>query len=528
MEEQSPGQRAAWAAVAFACALVALAALQPSMMMYLDELQLELGRGRFDLSLHTPHPPGYYGFVLLGRLAGLVAELPLRQLATLSGAAVAGLLVWSLPARLEAAPRLLLALTAVAFVSTSPLLVLFGVAGLTYLPGAALLLVVLVLSTRLRSGWMMAGVGALLGAGAGVRPEVLILGGAVVGLTWLRRLRAQDDRLRGLDLGWLIGGVAVGLLAWFVPMLVEAGGWSAWREASAEMMAGNILDRSALSRGLPKLGENLGALGGDLLLGLGAGLALVALGAVARWVRRGDEAVRALDPLLLGGLAAAAFYGLTIYETKGYALLVIVPLFGWSLLVCAEALQPGRRQLVGSSVVAALAAGWLVLPGGLAAQDGGTRGWYAQSEEQLTDHFDAIRAQLDPERTVLTTGHGWFTLSFRHVMYYLPEYTTLQTEWDPRFSAHSDAAPWIVGHDRQTRLVGPAVLDPLELLGTDTGVLLFLFPRDLSRVMHDACLPHLQPLVTADGAKIAALPLGVGVPVRLEDQRVVCTPAAVP
>ncbi len=526
MEEQSPGRRVAWAAGAFVCAAVALAALHPSMMMYLDEFQLELGRADFDLAVHTPHPPGYYGFVLLGRLAGLVAELPLRWIATLAGAGVAGLLAGQLPGRLEPAPRLLLALTAVVFVATSPLTVLFGIAGLTYLPGALLLLAALVLCARLRRGPAWAGLGLLLGAGAGVRPEVLILGGLVAAVSWLRAWRGQRSGPR--DLGWLAGGVAAGLAAWLVPMLVECGGWQAWRDASAEMMAGNIWDRSALSRGLPKLGENLGKLGDDLVLGLGPGLGLLALGLLARWLRRADDAVRSLDPILWGGLAVTAFYGLTIYETKGYALLATVPLFGWSLLVCAAALRPGRPALVGAAAITALSAGWLVLPGGLAASDGGTRGWYQQSEEQLADHFGAIRASTDPDRTLLVTGHGWFTLSFRHVMYYLPEYTTLQTEWDPRFAAHSAEAPWIVGRDRRTWLTGPAELDPLELLDADSGVLLFLFPRDLSQLMDDGCRDHLRPLVTPGGAKLAGLTLGGPLRVRLRDQRVACSPAAVP
>ena len=534
MQEQSPGHRTAWAVAAFACAMAALVALHPSLMMYLDELQLELGRVRFDLTVHTPHPPGYYGFVLLGRLAGLVAEVaPLRHVASLSGAGVAALLVLRLPTGLRLAPRLLLALTAVLFVATSPLMLLFGIAGLTYLPGALLLLGILLVCVRLRPGLPMLGAGALLGAGAGVRPEVLVLGGAIVGLTLLRRrLRpAGGEPLGAVDLAWLAGGVALGLVTWFVPMLIEVGSWGAWRDASAEMMAGNIWDRSALSRGLPKLAENLGELADDLLLGLGPGLALLAAGLGVRWWRRRDDAVRALDPLLLGGLAAAAFYGLTIYETKGYALMVIVPVFAWSLLVCAEVLPslPGRGAPLGSAAIGLLAAGWLVLPGGLAAADGGTRGWFDQSEEQLIDHFEAVRAGTDPAHTLLTTGHGWFTLSFRHVMYYLPGYTTLQTEWDPRFAAHSEEAPWIVGRDRRTWLAGPAVLDPVELLpGGGPGVLLFLFPRDLSRVMDDGCRPFLQALVTPAGAKIAALSLGTELEVRLVEQQVVCGPAELP
>ena len=534
MEEQSPGHRVAWATAGFVCATAALVALHPALMMYLDELQLELGRHRFDLTVHAPHPPGYYGFVLLGRLVGLLAHTaPLRQVATLCGGGVAALLILGLPTRLAPTPRLLLALVAVLFVATSPLMLLFGIAGLTYLPGALLLLGVLLLCVRLRGGSPMLGLGALLGAGAGVRPEVLLIGGAIVGARLLHvRLRPEGRQPLGwVDGAWLAGGLLVGLGSWFVPMLIEVGGWQAWRSASAEMMAGNIWDRSALSRGLPKLGENLGKLTDDLVLGLGPGLALLAAALIARWRRRGDAPVRELDPLLWGGLAAAAFYGLTIYETKGYALLVIVPLFAWSLGVCGRVLPglPGRGALIGASAAGVLAAGWLVLPGGLAADDRGTRGWFDRSEEQLIDHFEAIRTQADPARTVLVTGHGWFTLSFRHVMYYLPEYTTLQTEWDPRFAAHTDEAPWIVGRERRTWLAGPAILDPVDLLPAGgPGALLFLFPRDLSQLMHDDCRPFLQALATARGAKIAALPLGAGLAVRLEEQRVVCQLAQVP
>src|SRR5258708_28673455 len=69
----APGVRARAGIIATALATLTFLSRVPFVGRNLfdwDSLQFALGMQRFDLASHRPHPPGYIGYVMAGRLPG--------------------------------------------------------------------------------------------------------------------------------------------------------------------------------------------------------------------------------------------------------------------------------------------------------------------------------------------------------------------------------------------------------------------------------------------------------------------------
>ena len=106
-----------------------------------DSVQFALGMSRFDLAAHRPHPPGYLGYIVLGKAVAALFDLDAnRALALLSIGAealtVAG--IFLLARRLFGG---FAGMAAALLLLTSPLYWLYGETALTYglEPGLALL-----------------------------------------------------------------------------------------------------------------------------------------------------------------------------------------------------------------------------------------------------------------------------------------------------------------------------------------------------------------------------------------------------
>ena len=102
-----------------------------------DAVQLALGTHAFDLHRHQPHPPGYIGYVALGRLLNAVTADPNGSLTLISalGGGLAPAALFVLARRFLPAPY---PLVAALLFGTSPLLWYYSEVALTYAAEAAL------------------------------------------------------------------------------------------------------------------------------------------------------------------------------------------------------------------------------------------------------------------------------------------------------------------------------------------------------------------------------------------------------
>ena len=210
----------------------------PASLEDLDSVNFALGLHHFDVAQHQPHPPGYPLFIALGRMARAWIHSDAKALSVIS--LIAGTLsvfaLVELFRRIEATAnhdgrvdRSDLPLMATLLTGTAPLYWFTAVRPLSDMPGlaAALAVQALILRATPVSGVAMA---AFLAAFAsGIRSQVLWLTVPLLGFAIWR----ASDRVAAAGRAAL--AFVAGILAWAVPLVVLAGGLSAyWRAVFAQ------------------------------------------------------------------------------------------------------------------------------------------------------------------------------------------------------------------------------------------------------------------------------------------------------
>ncbi len=450
-----------------------------------DAIQFALALREYDVVKHQPHPPGYILYVAVARAIDAVVRNPTETLTGLAIAASAATvllvyrLAWALYGRATA-------LVAAASLAASPLFWLYGLLPLSYTLEAALATGVALLALRMREGRPGGAVGAgvALGVAAGVRQSLgVLLLPLWLGMAWLgpRRPRAA-----------LAGLAALGLttVAWLVPMVWVTGGLGRYLGAGLELFESTVRATSVL--GLPGA-WHLNAIGLAEAFVLGLGLALPALGALLVpefWRALGGRAMVAFFAFWI--LPPLGVYTLFHFGQHGY-LLTVLPalhiLLARGLVVGVGRLPLGRLPVVRRAAPAAalgalvaahaafvFAAPRIPVPGVLAVPPGAV-GWSTalqaryryqlwpntvaglrEQEAAIAGYLEAIRRDFPPATTVLVTELGnprsypWF----RHVAYYLPEFTVYHLRlgrYSPGYLSSRQA-------DAMAALRGPEILLP--------------------------------------------------------------------
>ncbi len=411
-----------------------------------DAVNFALGVEEFSLQHHQPHPPGYPGFILLGRaVSRLVGDgaLGLTLLGLAGGAlAPAGLFLFG---RRIVGRRA--ALVSALLLGSSPLLWYYSEVALTYTLETALAIPVVLLSLTGRArrsqgrlivaGLLLACLGAIRQTGVLLLLPALLYG--IWGIPWRARLK-------------VVGIAAAGTLVWLVPLLVTAGGIRAYMRLSSELAALTGGRTWVLSGNLTGFLGNMGFVALGTAAGLGAVLALV-----PRLLHRGMLPGRriVLMTVLWGGPALAVY--LLIHTGQlGYMLLPLPGAFLWAgqgltrvssgrklwrtvtvlalantaafLLVPRAAYHllstAGPDNDTGRISGAPAGPDTAVMPGDIdmgSSVEAGAR----QFDIELNDtHWEAVLSfvrEYDPDSTVvLANPTNWG--SFRHIAYYLPEY----------------------------------------------------------------------------------------------------------
>ena len=414
-----------------------------------DAVQFALALDRFDVVRHQPHPPGYVLYVALGRLFAAALSDAAAALGTLAVAAsaLAVLLLYRLGWQLYGRGVAVLAALGLA---ASPLFWAYGVVGLSYAVEAALATGLALSAWGMRQGSVPSLVGSalLLGLGGGVRQSLLlILGPLWLGMAWLG-FRRPGPVLAGLGL------VALATATWLGPMLWLTGP-ERYLAAAVELYASTVHATTLVGGGWTR---NVAGLAEAFLVGMGVFLPVLVWGLgrppAHLAADRGRSAL-----LALWTLPALAIYALVHLGQHGYLLMVLPAcylLVGrslmaiWSRGLGSVALAPRRVALasalvllLGAHVAFFTAAGPVDVP--IPAADASWRAramselraryrfrlWshtaagLREQEAVIGAYVAEVRRQFDPRDTALVTELGnprsypWF----RHVTYYLPEYT---------------------------------------------------------------------------------------------------------
>lgn len=446
-----------------------------------DAVQFALGTQSFDLRHHQPHPPGYIGYVALGWLLNHITGDPNASLTWISviAGSVAPAAFYALARRFM--PSWYAVLSALVF-GTSIIMWYYSLVALTYAVEAAVAVLFLyncylALSRGSRRGLVLATLLlALLGA---LRQS----GMAFLLPLWLYTTWKYPWPVRRR----VVGLLAVACLAWAVPLLWLAGGPVAYIRESLALADLAAKPTSLASMNVVSLSGNFIFVGIGVLAGANVGLLVIAYAHLrgARPASRLSHRDRAFLGLWM--LPPILTYLLVHFGQFGY-LVLVMPF--WALWLGAamaalahrmqrqhsdprRGLRRARMVLTGIAALCILSNVLVVffLPRGIytfvsskgrdlvaAAAGSLTQEEQAPSQRKVVDvdaeavlsevlQFDVkandsywetltrFVSYFSPSETViLTTAAGGRlpNASFRHLAYYLPEYTVYAVGYDRR------------------------------------------------------------------------------------------------
>lgn len=416
----------AWQAAALALGLAALTVLSrlPFRSRYLanwDAVQFALGMRHFDLVHHQPHPPGYIGYIALGRLVSRLLPDANSALVTISiTAEAAAVAVGYLFAR-SLFGGFAGVVTAGALL-TAPLFWYYGEVANTYAVEPLLVLLIVWPIWRTWAGEPVFAYPAALALGlaGAIRPSTMVFLIPLY-LVALYRLRSPSTAARALLL------LALAAAIWIVPLVVLAGGPARLLAVSLQL-GGSVTAGTAVWNSL----GNLRVTGGAVLtgvaweLGFFSVLALFGLAVAPRL--SGRSAVPgswAVFCWLWSAPALATF--LLVHIGQLAYVQVFAPALFLSLgpAVTATARAVGRPQLARPLVGAAMALSVVIflLPPRYSLA------------EQLRLHdlrvagLVTVASGMQPAASVLVTD-AYAVGSYRAAGYYLPGYRRVAIQRD--------------------------------------------------------------------------------------------------
>ncbi|HEU5316545.1 MAG TPA: glycosyltransferase family 39 protein [Chloroflexota bacterium] len=237
-----------------------------------DSANFALALDRYNVAFHQPQPPGYPVYVASARVLHALMGDANAAYVWLSVVA-SGLAVTCLTLAADRLYGRRTAVLAAVLLATSSLLWGQGVVAYPYAfltLFSALVAWLCMLIRESGAAWLVPVTAGAIALGAGFRSELLPFLSPLWLYASLSARRSLRDRLTLLALGFGVMGIVV--LAWYVPMVVLSGGWSAYQAASGGYYAYFIQTTSGAGKLLLGVLENTRALVGFLYNGLGLAL----------------------------------------------------------------------------------------------------------------------------------------------------------------------------------------------------------------------------------------------------------------
>lgn len=439
------------------------------LLYHMDSVQFALALDRYDITVHQPHPPGYFLYVMLGRLVRAVVgddNLALVSISILfSCLSVVVLFLLG-----KALFDFRTGLTAALFAVTSPLYWFHGEVALSYMAEAFFSVSAAYLCLHIARGrHELAPAAALLfGLAGGVRQNTIVF-----------LLPLLLFTLRKTPLRHLIGAMVMLMIssaAWFIPMVRMTGGWDAYQSAFHELWLFNTGNVSVFERGLKSFEIFGSSLMRFIIYGLGACVFAICPAAYAI-LRKGRpfgiDKGKALFLLLWVGPAFLFYLLIFIHPANPGYILVFLPAL--LLLAAASTFKfsehitkvLGRSPAVPAVISMALINACVFLFSEVPV-----------SFKEINGHGERLESMLEgikgykPEKTAVFVGPYIF-YGYRQIMYYLPEYFVCQV--DIRTAKSGEKRKIFCGRGRRTFLSDGVSLPPgidtcaLPLIAEDEG-----------------------------------------------------------
>ncbi len=278
----------------------------------------------YSIAQNRPHAPGYPGFYVVWKIIEWAAAFSPHAVLLTTNALFAGgasLLTYNISRHFFTSR---VALVASMLVITNPMLLYFSNTSELYAYDAAFsaFLVLMLMAPVGRSHLVLFFCYGLAGA---FRTSSVLLSLPVVLVILAFHARQKNDfrlfsiRLVVIVLGWIL---------WFVPFIIQVGGWSKFEEVL----------HTTMGRPTPTLLQNLSTVFPFALWGFGVVFALILwnIQSILNKIRLGDERFIAMALLVI----VPGLFFVFRYYTKGYGLLCLAPISILASYLIAERKHP--------------------------------------------------------------------------------------------------------------------------------------------------------------------------------------------
>jgi hypothetical protein len=380
----------------------------------IDSVNFALALKRFDPSVHQPHPPGYFLYVYLGRLANLVFHDANTALVAISIVFSCGAAVMIYVLADDWFGRKAALFAGLIFVF-SPLAWFHGTVALTYVVEAFFSALIGYLCWRIYCGagrFILPGA-AVVGIAAGFRPSSLLLLGPLLLFSFSNASRKRAAA------GF--GALTLTLLAWFIPMIQICGGKayisslvSLWLTVPSREMLFNSSVLNSVARACVIVGIYF------LCFGCAALLPLKAIGRDSSIDRRKTMFTRVW---MAPGLLFFTFIYLR-FVNSGYLLALAPPVCAWMGLWASNwyanlRLSRALKILAISGCAAANTTIFIRAPVYCSYRE-------VRRFESELETIIRVLPQVASSKETMIVGFDSHFLGYRHAGYYLPGYLTVE------------------------------------------------------------------------------------------------------
>ncbi len=437
------------------CALLAAAvfstrfAFRSHWLYDLDSVNFALALDHFDPAVHQPHPPGYFLYVCLGRLAYALFQDANTALVALSilASCAAVVVIYGLA---DAWFGRRAAVFAGLIFLFSPLAWFHGTVALTYIFEAFFSALIGYFCWQVYTGRAVFVIpsAVALAAAAGFRQSSILF----LCPLWLWSLR----RARARHVFLAFAALALAIAAWFIPMTLQSGGlgnyflslWDLWMRVPGK--------RTALSSSL--------AAGFSLVVVRSCAIAVIyaltfGVAGPLLFLSRNRAADREKKLFLWIWVAPALLFFTFVFLNfinSGYLLVASPPIFVW-LGSRAASWWPGATRRGWRQTAALASAAALHVAVFLYAPLYCSRRSVRDFEAELAAIQKTLPQVVSPQNTLIVSFDSHF-LGYRHAAYYLPDYWTVQY---PEVPMPAGRRVFAMRHNR-THLLRELPVDCLE------------------------------------------------------------------
>jgi 4-amino-4-deoxy-L-arabinose transferase-like glycosyltransferase len=379
-----------------------------------DSVNFALGIGRFDPTVHQPHPPGYFLYIYLARIVNWLFHDANSALVAISICASCSAVVMIYLLALDWFGKRAARFAALIFL-VSPLTWFHGIVGLIYIVEAFLSALVGYLCWQVLKGRTALAVPAAvaLGLGSGVRPSfALFLAPLFLFSLWRLSVRRMCTTF---------GILILAVVSWFVPMVKASGGFAKYFHALSTLWHTQGASHTVFNSSPATSAARIFAIALIFLVCFGSAILSPAYSLAQKRRRKSPQKLFTFVWITPAFLFFAFIF--LLFVNSGYLLVLSPPVFAWLGLWASEWYAGLRLAKPFKFAAVALLAGINVLIFFEAPMYCSYRS-VREFEAEMRSIRQTVARIASPEHTLIIGFDSHF-LGYRHAGYYLPQYVTI-------------------------------------------------------------------------------------------------------